>query len=358
MSFSFGFTEENFSDDEFIEVEGANGKTQAQPKELGNPLDVENLEAKKPIHQDLTQLVQSLCDVRVTFERYTTPSGNIVYRRELFDVKHQLMSEEGGEKQDDEFGVLMGTDTTDLQKNVYEGGLKSWECSVDTVDKLSQLSDSEIFKGDIVELGCGTALPSTFLFQRALNSGKTDIKFKLSDYNPSVLRLVTLPNLIITWASTISNDQLIKLQKGEDEDLPIVDDELQLSLQLLTAFQNALKEKNISLELFSGAWNREFFSIVTSEQTQIGLIITSETIYSPETLPVIGELLIELINHSKAINGQPTALVAAKDIYFGVGGSLVDFENYLTARIQQGAHIEFHTEKVKAGLQRSIVFIR
>lgn len=358
MSFSFGFTEENFSDDEFIEVEGVTSAAEMSAKEQVNPLNVENAEAKKPIHQDLSRLLESLVDVRVTFERYTTPAGQAVFRRELFDVKHQLMSEEGGEKQDDEFGVLMGTDTTDLQKNVYEGGLKSWECSIDTVDKLANLPDSDLFKGDIVELGCGTALPSTFLFQRALKSQVTGVRFKLSDYNPSVLRLVTLPNVIISWASTIPNDELIKLQKGDDKELPIVEDELQLSSQLLSAFQTDLQTRDITIDLFSGAWNREFFNLITKEQTQIGLIITSETIYSPETLPVIGELLIELIVYSKSNSVTPTALVAAKDIYFGVGGSLVDFENYLTKRIQQGAEIQFQTEKVKAGLQRSIVFIR
>lgn len=360
MSFSFGFTQDNFSDDELIDAENQNSIAQVDVPQGVNPLDSSNKDAKPPIHEDFLKLLQSLMNIRVTFERYTTPSGQVVFRRELFDVKHQLMSEEGGENQDEEFGVLMGTDTTDLQKNVYEGGLKSWECSIDTVDKLSTLSDSEVFgQGDVVELGCGTSLPSTFLFQRALKTGTSNLKFKLSDYNPAVLRLVTLPNLVVSWASTLPQEQLLELQRSEDPEIPIVDDELQLTPALIQAFKETLDNKNISIELFSGAWNREFFNLITKDSKRIGLIITSETIYSPETLPIIGELLIELINESKSSTGNiPTALVAAKDIYFGVGGSLIDFENYLQNRIQQGTSIEFQTEKVKAGLQRSIVIIR
>ncbi|CCH43671.1 hypothetical protein BN7_3224 [Wickerhamomyces ciferrii] len=359
MSFSFGFSAE--SDDEFIESGNTAQINHNELKLDQNPLDVENSEAKAPKIEDFNQVLESLVDVRITFEKVITPQGQTVFRRELFDVKHQLMNEEGSEKQDEEFGILMGTDTSDLQRNIYEGGLKSWECSIDTVDKLSALEDQVLFNGEIVELGCGTALPSTYLFQRALSSNLSNINFKLSDYNHSVLRLVTLPNLIIAWCSTLSSEKLSKLQKSGDEEIPIVDDELQLTQQLLKEFSETLKRDNIKIELYSGAWNRSFFNLITHSQTssKIGLIITSETIYSPETLPIISELIIELVFHSKTQqNGSPLALVAAKDIYFGVGGSLVDFENYLTTRIQQGSKFQFQTDKVKAGLQRSIVSIR
>lgn len=362
MSFSFGFTQENFSDDEFIETENHNSTGELEADHDIDPL-AQITGSKAPTHENLDKLLASLVNVRLSYEKYTTPGGQVVYRRELFDVKHQLMSEEGGENQDDEFSVLMGTETSDLQKNVYEGGLKSWECSVDTVNKLANLDTCEILaQGDVIELGCGTALPSTFLFQRALTSEKLQqhLKFKLSDYNPAVLRLVTLPNLIISWASTLPHDQLVNLQKGENEleELPIVEDELQLTPDLIAEFKDTLTKKNVSIELFSGAWNREFLDLIKQDKGKIGLIITSETIYSPETLPVVGELIINLIAEAKSRDCNPTALVATKDIYFGVGGSLIDFENYLTKKIQNGTLIEFETEKVKAGLQRSILTIR
>ena len=46
-------------------------------------------------------------------------------RRELFDIRMQLMAE------DEELSATPGLDKTDIQTNVYEGGFKSWECSID-----------------------------------------------------------------------------------------------------------------------------------------------------------------------------------------------------------------------------------
>jgi protein-histidine N-methyltransferase len=48
-------------------------------------------------------------------------------RRELFDVRVQLMAEDGGDESDD----LAALDKSDIKTNVYEGGFKSWECSID-----------------------------------------------------------------------------------------------------------------------------------------------------------------------------------------------------------------------------------
>ena len=47
---------------------------------------------------------------------------------------------------------------TDLVKNVYEGGLKIWECSHDLVQFLSQ-TKVPIHDQRVLELGCGAALP-------------------------------------------------------------------------------------------------------------------------------------------------------------------------------------------------------
>jgi protein-histidine N-methyltransferase len=351
MSFSFGFTAD--SDDEFTENSTT---TTHQPQPFVNPLDTVSQSAYLAQELSVSDLLQSLKDTRVTFETYVTPFGNAVFRRELFDVKHQLMTEDNGEDQDDEYKILIGSDSTDLKKNIYEGGLKSWECSIDTVDHLCHLGDDEVFKGKVVELGCGTALPSTYLFNRALRSNKA-VDFILSDYNQSVLRLVTIPNLIITWASTLEPEELIQLQRSDDEAIPIVPDELQFTGALLGKFSEALVKKSIGVRLVAGSWSRKFVEII-EDSSPIGLIITSETIYAPDTLPVISELVIELLIHSKNSGQQPLALVAAKDIYFGVGGSLVEFEQYLTRRQEQCVQIEFIVRKVEAGLKRSIVLIK
>lgn len=52
-------------------------------------------------------------------------------RRELWHIKMQLMQNDGDEH-------LLGD--SDIIKGSYEGGLKTWECSIDLVNYLSQQS--------------------------------------------------------------------------------------------------------------------------------------------------------------------------------------------------------------------------
>ena len=121
-------------------------------------------------------------------------------RRELWDVRAQLMAEE-----DDEGLGNLGKD--DVRTGVYEGGFKSWESSLDVVKVLhSGRRDLLKLPTKILELGCGTALPSMALFQWIMKLPKYDgpepctLELGLADYNPTVLQLVTLPNLILSWA--------------------------------------------------------------------------------------------------------------------------------------------------------------
>ncbi len=48
-------------------------------------------------------------------------------RRELFDVKAQLMAED----ENPQASQVDGLENSDIQTNVYEGGFKTWECSLD-----------------------------------------------------------------------------------------------------------------------------------------------------------------------------------------------------------------------------------
>lgn len=50
-----------------------------------------------------------------------------VPRRELFDVRMQLMAEDEPEAEN----LINNLNKSDLRTNVYEGGFKSWECSFD-----------------------------------------------------------------------------------------------------------------------------------------------------------------------------------------------------------------------------------
>ena len=70
----------------------------------------------------------------------TTSDGETypIPRRELFDVRLQLMAEDerpGTANQTTEH-ALTDLGDEDIRTNVYEGGMKSWECSVDLAKKL------------------------------------------------------------------------------------------------------------------------------------------------------------------------------------------------------------------------------
>lgn len=348
MSFSFGFTEEELNNEDTGKLSTTAEKSALS---VSNPLDSESLLDESMIQPQVSELrtiLASLKDVRVSFEKIKTPELQVdLYRRELFDIKHQLMSENDTEVTN-ELDILINED---LRKNVYEGGLKSWECSIDLVDTLkSKLSINDIDCS--IELGCGTALPSEFVFSEYLQSkSNSGLHLILTDYNESVLRLASLPNLVITWAKNIlSQEQLSALQKSNDESMRINEDEIVLTEKLLEAFFSDMEARNLKIHFISGTWGRQFSNLVHSlANPQKGLLLlTSETIYQPDHLPIIAETLLDLKQNYKNVNVE--TLVAAKDIYFGVGGSILEFERYLTQK-----NVAFNTFKVTSGLKRSIV---
>lgn len=50
-------------------------------------------------------------------------------RRDVFDIRTQLMAEDSAEEQNDE--LIAGLEKGDITPNFYEGGFKTWECSID-----------------------------------------------------------------------------------------------------------------------------------------------------------------------------------------------------------------------------------
>lgn len=370
MSFQFGFSNDDFSDDELnndSQVSGITQNSQQNQASQNSPLDSLQLtsnDVKQPKWESLNSILQSLTNVRLSFETFHTPKLQVpLYRRELFDVKHQLMGEADDEAptSNTELEILMGETNEDVRKNVYEGGLKSWECSIDLVDSLAASTNVQSFT-TVLELGCGTALPSEYLFLKYLQSGAfKGIRLVLSDYNESVLRLVTIPNLIISWANAVlTPEEWAMLQRSEDENIPVTNDEVLLTPAVLSAFRQDIESKKIEIELLSGTWGRKFNQLLLEHVVPCKdlLVLTSETIYQPDTLPVISETLLEVLLHNKTSDNVAKAVLAAKDIYFGVGGSVVEFENYMTKRIKNGnLDLNLQTFKVNAGLKRSIVSI-
>lgn len=333
MSFAFGFTGDDISDSD------DRGSDHVQHVDE-SPVVV----GSASLHA-LDSILDSLVDVRVSFDTFVTPQGNTVYRREVFDIKHQIMSED----EPTEISRLLVGDSEapelDLKRNVYEGGFKLWECSYDLVDEIQALCDGGSLKfQSVVELGCGSALPLCQILRLALQTPgtPTPIKLILSDFNYEVLRLVTVPNLIIHWASTLDSADLASTF---DVNVPLADNELVLNRELLEKFVSHLQARNISITLVSGPWGPQFSQLVSPFRPD--LILSSETIYSLDTLPIFVDVLKSL--HSE----QPyTGLVAAKSYYFGVGGSVKEFEDNLRAK-----DLAFTTTAVEALLKRCIVRI-
>lgn len=74
-------------------------------------------------------------------------------RRELWDVRVQLMAEEEGTG--DVNGDGSGLGTHDVKTGVYEGGFKSWESSVDLVKTIASekyLSNADTVSTRIIEV--------------------------------------------------------------------------------------------------------------------------------------------------------------------------------------------------------------
>lgn len=150
----------------------------------------------------------------------------------------------------------------------------------------------------------------------------------LADYNPTVLYLVTLPNLILAWALQ-QREHVAILQQAFT-----LDGELELLPEVLEAFRQSLSSNRITLSFLSGAWSPELVELLYSSSITADLpgdtktlLLGSETIYSPFALENFSRTLLSILERERRErpSGNAKALVAAKRLYFGVGGSLDDF---------------------------------
>lgn len=319
--------------------------------------------------------------------------------RDLFDARFQLISEgkvdtddhqldtireedeEEEEKEPkDRTDVLVYLDTpSDLLPGVYEGGLKTWECSLDVVEYLATSGRFPSYQGKrVVELGCGTAVPSLYVLQRlfseAENSVEGETEIHLQDYNDSVLELMTLPNVLLTWYSSPASEDF----RAESK-LPILDEsspgELSVTKELKQAFLASLKARKIAIRFFSGSW--ETFDLKLTGGSY-DLLITSETIYRKDSLVALSKILDEgcsttdseatkaMENLSISKDNERSAagdqgalcLVAAKILYFGVGGGISDFVDFVTrTKCGRKGDVKTVLEKL-AGVGRRVLSIK
>jgi len=258
---------------------------------------------------------------------------------------------------------------SDLVPGVYEGGLKTWECSLDLVDYLEGLQDPELrdVRGKrILELGCGTAIPSLYLLQNMFSSDNAtrgvETNIHLQDFNSSVLELVTLPNVLLTWylSSASTSYRSCEVQDNDAHGEPVRSTtEVSITTGLIEAFLITLRTLNITLRFFAGSWEH---LDVRRCGGPYHVVLTSETIYRRESIPSLisamqsaccgldshqrqhqrlmeqnlGTGLDSLTENWPSITAAPSlhdhkylCLVAAKVIYFGVGGGVAEFSYFV-----------------------------
>lgn len=211
----------------------------------------------------------------------------------------------------------------------------------------------------------------------------------LQDYNVSVLQLVTLPNLLLTWCKHASMHPLTafsywtsldtsihadpyRYTTNDTEVAPTIDPkaagELPVTPELKEAFLASLAALNISLRFFSGSWD-SFDPVKTAAPTGYDIVLTSETIYHTDSLlPLLNLMTAACTGRPNLLEGIVSALsigesdnpkdylclVAAKVLYFGVGGGVSDFVHAVERR---RGRVETVLERT-AGVGRKIMRIR
>lgn len=178
----------------------------------------------------------------------------------------------------------------------------------------------------------------------------------LADYNPSVLQLVTMPNLLLAWALHQQNhDQLIQ------DALTSTEGELEITEQVIDSFKNFLTSSGINVSFVSGGWSPELVELIYSKSAYLSsaggatqtLIMGAETIYSPFALSSFTDTLLLILRREREAgpSRQATSIIAAKRLYFGVGGSLDDFVDKMR---ELGAAVSMVREETE-GVRRGVV---
>lgn len=234
---------------------------------------------------------------RVSYTGYAAPKTELMLpRRDFFDARYQLMSEDNLTESDQ---LLLGTE--DVRKSVYEGGLKVWEGTGDLLEVLSEHAETSV-----IELGCGAGIPACLQLYKALKANQSG-RFVLADYNTSVLRLITMPNVVLTWVAATKGLE----DKGE----------INITADLVDECVADLANRGVAVHFVSGGWSPQFVQLVGEP---FDLVLASETIYSLDSIGAFTDVLA-------AVKGK-LALVAAKKVYFGVGGGIIEFESQLDKR--------------------------
>lgn len=243
------------------------------------------------------------------------------------------MAEANPEAHDDADTLLSGLENGDLTSGIYEGGFKTWECALDLASLAANLDLSEACH--VVELGAGSAIPSLAVLQRFLSTRPSghhaSLKFTLCDYNEDVLRLATAPNVLLNFHHMLSSKNSGPSTEEKDQEEGELDVE-ELGENFVAHLMHDMHLRKLSFDFVSGGWGDAFVELVPESSSTSPtdnarpwnlLVLASETIYSPASIDSFADTLVRLLQRHSP--GSAKAWVAAKKVYFGVGGGVDDF---------------------------------
>lgn len=125
--------------------------------------------------------------------------------------------------------------------------------------------------------------------------------------------------------------------------------DLDVTEVLRTEFTSDIRSLGITVDFISGGWGDDMLQLLSSSSPNgYDLVLGSETIYSPATTGLFTDVLLG------ALKKGGRGLVAAKRIYFGVGGSVADFVSGLE-RAGPDWGCKIVREENDVGVGRSIV---
>ena len=256
--------------------------------------------------------IETISKSKSNFESEPVEGFPSLIKRKYCNVLSDLDTETAKEDVDfpiDAVDILKITKESDLEPSKYEGGLKTWECSIDLLNLLEGEQTDSVCRS-VLEIGCGSGLPGIHCYKKYLSvNGGDDGLFVFQDFNQSVLERVTLPNIILN-----TQQKMTKLIK--------------------------------SVKFYFGDWIGLPSS--TIPPNSFNLILTSETIYREESY----QPLLDIFTYALSHEPEARVLLAAKDYYFGLGGSVEQFCKFV--RLQGGWDIKI-LRKFCEGVPRSII---
>jgi protein-histidine N-methyltransferase len=192
------------------------------------------------------------------------------------------------------------------------------------------------------------------LFHYAV-SRNMPVHFTFTDYNLPVLQNAVLPNLLLAFAravgSELFNNPLADISPGSCGDLEITPT---FTAMLL----DRLRKIDLHLTFISGSWmpSDAFLELIPSKPKLNTLVLASETIYSPKALADFAAVLAGILR--VVLVGK--AIIAAKRIYFGVGGSVDAFKVECARHGAIATEIDGHGIDVgdDAGVRRCILEVQ